>query len=305
MKRVSIIVPVYKVAAFITECANSLFSQTYENIEFIFIDDCTPDNSIEILQESIKLYPNRKSQTTIISQEKNQGQAAARNKGIEIASGDYITFVDSDDFYTNERIIADAVSILESDKTISFVQIPYIKDGKIHGKKNEIVSELEDMYKLWINGKTITNYFCDKVFRKETFGELRFKHGIIFEDRYLFPSILNRCGKIALCSNIGSYFYRTHASQTTQRNDSHALSCQIIADMRILELIPAKLKAEALTVYWRAISNSIASHNHSDIADYDFSFTDAIGVNIPLGIKIRLCIIKLIGLKNYLKLTDR
>ena len=160
------------------------------------------------------------------------------------------------------------------------------------------------MYKLWINGKIITNYFCDKVFSRNVIESLRFKEGIIFEDRHLFPSVLNNCNKVVLCSKIGAYFYRTHAGQTTQRNDPHAFQCQIIADMRILQLIPQQLVKEALTVYWRAISNSIAANNHEIIQPYSRSIFDIIGADIPIGIKLRLFIIRLIGLKNYLQIAN-
>lgn len=304
MKKVSIIIPIYKVEKFIEECTSSLFSQTYENIEFIFVNDCTPDNSIEILQETINNYPKRQNQVTIISQNRNQGLAASRNKALDVFTGDFVAFVDSDDYLTDKNIIADAIKILENNPSTSFIQIPHIKDEKTHNKQDLIIDNISDMYKLWINGKTITNYFCDKIFRRDVIESLRFKEGIIFEDRHLFPSVLNNCNKVILCSKIGAYFYRTHAGQITQRNDPHAFQCQIIADMRILQLIPRQLVKEALTVYWRAISNSIAANNHEIIQPYSRSFSEIIGADIPIGIKLRLCIIKLIGLKNYLQIAN-
>lgn len=304
MKKVSIIIPIYKAEDFIEECAISLFSQTYENIEYLFVNDCTPDNSIEILKETLNHFPKRQNQVKVITQNHNQGQAAARNKALDTFTGDFVAFVDSDDYLTDKNIIADTVSILEGDPSISFIQFPYYKDEKTFNKKDLSVDNIPEMYKLWINGKIITNYFCDKVFSRNVIESLRFKEGIIFEDRHLFPSVLNNCNKVVLCSKIGAYFYRTHAGQTTQRNDPHAFQCQIIADMRILQLIPQQLVKEALTVYWRAISNSIAANNHEIIQPYSRSFSEIICADIPIGIKLRLCIIKLIGLKNYLQLAN-
>ena len=304
MKKVSIIIPIYKAEDFIEECAISLFSQTYENIEYLFVNDCTPDNSIEILKETLNHFPKRQNQVKVITQNRNQGQAAARNKALDTFTGDFVAFVDSDDYLTDINIIADTVSILEGDPSIGFIQFPCYKDGKTFNKKDVFVDNIPEMYKLWINGKIITNYFCDKVFSRNVIESLRFKEGIIFEDRHLFPSVLNNCNKVVLCSKIGAYFYRTHAGQTTQRNDPHAFQCQIIADMRILQLIPQQLVKEALTVYWRAISNSIAANNHEIIQPYSRSIFDIIGADIPIGIKLRLCIIKLIGLKNYLQLVN-
>ena len=76
---VSICVPVYGVETYIEQCAISLFEQTYQNIEYIFVNDCTPDKSIEILKSVINRYPNKKSSIHILSHEKNKGLGAARN----------------------------------------------------------------------------------------------------------------------------------------------------------------------------------------------------------------------------------
>jgi len=96
--KVSILVPIYGVEKFIERCAVSLFEQTFEDIEYIFVNDCTPDNSIEVLKEVLKKYPHRKVQVKIINHEVNKGLAGARNTGVENATGDYILHVDSDDY---------------------------------------------------------------------------------------------------------------------------------------------------------------------------------------------------------------
>lgn len=95
---VSVIVPVYNVSRYIERCARSLFEQTLNDIEYIFIDDCSPDNSIEILHQTLSDYPSRLAQVKIISHEKNRGIAAARNTGLKFASGEFIAHCDSDDW---------------------------------------------------------------------------------------------------------------------------------------------------------------------------------------------------------------
>ena len=96
--KVSILVPIYKVSKYIERCAVSLFEQTFEDIEYIFVNDCTPDNSIEVLSNVIKRYPNRQPQIRIINHEKNRGLASARNTGIDNANGDFVLHIDSDDY---------------------------------------------------------------------------------------------------------------------------------------------------------------------------------------------------------------
>ena len=96
--KVSVIIPIYNVENFISRCAVSLIEQTLTDVEYIFIDDATPDNSIKVLQEVIQRYPNRKNQCRIIHHKQNLGLPAARNTGLAVAQGKYIFHCDSDDF---------------------------------------------------------------------------------------------------------------------------------------------------------------------------------------------------------------
>uniref|UniRef100_UPI00402975F4 glycosyltransferase family 2 protein n=1 Tax=Prevotella sp. TaxID=59823 RepID=UPI00402975F4 len=95
---VSILVPVYGVEKYIERCARSIFEQTYHDLDIVFVDDCTPDNSIEILKRVLDDYPERKEQTRIIRHEQNRGLAAARNTAVVAATGLFLTHVDSDDW---------------------------------------------------------------------------------------------------------------------------------------------------------------------------------------------------------------
>lgn len=96
---VTVIIPIYKVALYIARCAESLFNQSMrDGVEFIFVDDATPDNSINILRHCLEQHPERKEQITILKHERNMGLPAARNTGIREAVGDFIFHCDSDDF---------------------------------------------------------------------------------------------------------------------------------------------------------------------------------------------------------------
>lgn len=95
---VSVLVPVYNVSKFIERCLHTLFGQTYDNVQYIFVNDCTPDQSIEIIQKVLNEYPQRKEHVKIINHDINRGLAAARNTGIENAEGEYVLHIDSDDF---------------------------------------------------------------------------------------------------------------------------------------------------------------------------------------------------------------
>lgn len=98
MPKVSIIIPVYGVEKYIERCARSLFEQTLDDIEYLFIDDCTPDKSVEILKRVLEEYPHRKSQVVIHRMEQNSGQAKVREWGMRNARGEYVIHCDSDDW---------------------------------------------------------------------------------------------------------------------------------------------------------------------------------------------------------------
>lgn len=98
MYPISVIVPIYNVERYIEKCARSLFEQTLDNLEILFIDDCTPDNSLKIISDILKEYPNRKQTTRIISMSSNGGLAAARRRGIIEARGEFIIHCDGDDW---------------------------------------------------------------------------------------------------------------------------------------------------------------------------------------------------------------
>lgn len=96
--KVSVIVAVYNVEPYVERCAHSLFNQTLDDIEYIFVDDCSPDNSIEIIKKTLNCYPHRKKQVKFIHHETNQGQAGARTTGMKAATGEYMIHCDPDDW---------------------------------------------------------------------------------------------------------------------------------------------------------------------------------------------------------------
>lgn len=97
--KISVIVPVYGIEKYIAHCAESLFSQTFQDeVEFIFIDDCSTDKSVEILHDVIECHPKLKSKIHVVRHEVNQGLPAARNTGLNIAKGEYIIHIDGDDY---------------------------------------------------------------------------------------------------------------------------------------------------------------------------------------------------------------
>lgn len=137
--KVSILVPVYGVEKYIERCARSLFEQSYYNIEYIFVNDCTKDKSIEILTDVLDEYPHRKVQVKIIHHKRNRGLSAARNTAVANMTGDYLWHIDSDDYVavdaveelvreikkTNADVVIFGYNSVYANKTISNTIEPY------------------------------------------------------------------------------------------------------------------------------------------------------------------------------------
>ena len=96
--KVSFIVAMYNAAAYIEQCARSLFEQTEKDLEFIFVDDASPDDSGDIVRWVMEDYPERMPQVKIVRHERNKGIAPTRRTGVEVATGDYVIFIDGDDY---------------------------------------------------------------------------------------------------------------------------------------------------------------------------------------------------------------
>lgn len=128
MPKVSVIIPVYGVEKYISRCARSLFEQTLDDIEYIFVDDCTKDNSIGVLQEVLEQYPQRREQTRIVKLLVNSGQAAARKYGMQLATGDYIIHCDGDDWVDVEMYDKMWRRAIETNSDIVFCEF-YTTDG--------------------------------------------------------------------------------------------------------------------------------------------------------------------------------
>lgn len=133
---VSIIIPNYNYASYLEECINSVIGQTYKNIEIIIIDDCSNDNSIEIIENL-----QQKFDIKLIRNTENSGVSFSRNKGIEAATGEYICFLDPDDTWYPEKLERQVTLLLQQNSNLCFADIDVLKGGKItHTRKHRYKS---------------------------------------------------------------------------------------------------------------------------------------------------------------------
>lgn len=180
MSVVSVIIPVYNVESYMDRCARSLFGQTLGDIEYIFIDDCTPDHSIEIMQEVLVEYPQRKEQVRVYRMPRNSGQAKVRIQGMSMATGEYVIHCDSDDELDTdafrqlyEKAVAEDLDIVSCD----FVRIYPNGDRKYYSQVSRPGEELNDVLfnRVW-------GTLCCRLIRRSVLEEITPPIGNLCED---------------------------------------------------------------------------------------------------------------------------
>lgn len=216
--KVTIAIPVYGVASYVEKCAISLFEQTYPNLEYVFIDDCTPDKSIEIIEKVLDKYPNRKRQVRIIRQKKNKGCPAARNMAVQLATGDFIFHVDADD-YVEKDAIATLVSeqkATDADLVVAnyLIETPsetgLVRYLDISKTKEEIVKDcLDDKSSQSVWGILIRKqlYVDHKIKADESFH--------VGEDWQVSPLLLYYANKIAYVDKVVYHYQLSRPNSIT------------------------------------------------------------------------------------------
>ena len=196
MHKVSVIVTVYNTEKYVEECIISLINQTYKNIEVILIDGGSTDKTPEICHKYEKEYEN----ISVVHKE-NEGVSAARNRGIEEATGDYILFVDGDDWIENNTIEALVWLEEENESDIAFI----IKAGNEHSTGEVMIGDGKKMilHILEISAGEVWG----KLFKKQIFEDVKFPEGKLHEDLYVMPTIFLKCKKI-VAYHKGLYHYR-------------------------------------------------------------------------------------------------
>lgn len=227
--KISVIIPVYNVAAYLKGCLESVINQTFPNLEIILVNDGSTDNSLSICEQ----YQSRNSQIKIITQ-KNCGLSAARNRGIEAATGNYITFIDSDDWYSSINVLNILYQLLKknnSDIVVSnFVEFDnHTNEYYTHVFSNtpviSTISPHQWMTKQYQNNESLSQCFSTawgKLFRRDYFKNVRFPIGKIAEDDLTIWKLYLQAKKIVY-TNQSLYVYRNHRTDSITAMTNNAL----------------------------------------------------------------------------------
>ena len=223
--KLSVIVPVYKVEAYLAACVDSLMAQTMDDLEILLVDDGSPDRSGEIADSYAARFPEKVRVLHVA----NGGQGRARNLALPLAQGEYVGFVDSDDWVDAcmyEKLCTRA------DETGADVVVCDFLERYVDGREQILPAALQD-HPLSAAGSS-----CNKIFRRSRIGELRFPEGLWYEDFYFSAVMLVRSGRTEYIRE-PLYIYR-RGQESTMHNNNAAKNLDMLRIMDLLEqeLVP-------------------------------------------------------------------
>lgn len=207
---ISVIIPVYNTENYLQECLDSVINQTYDNLEIIIINDGSTDNSLEVCNK----YKDIDSRIRIINQ-KNQGQANARNVALDTAKGEYVAFIDSDDIISQNYLATLYNYSKKYDSEVAFCNVYEFKGiFKTNIKSTAIpkVYSTEGYMKMYIERK-VSAKACGLLFKSKLVNNVRFRENIFFEDWDYIYRLVNNANKVVYIRE-SLYFYRQRQDST-------------------------------------------------------------------------------------------
>lgn len=216
MPTISVIVPIYKVEPYLRQCVDSILGQTFRDFELILVDDGSPDGCPAICDE----YAKMDSRVKVIHKE-NGGLSSARNVGLDVAKGEYIAFVDSDDWIHLEYLeqLMNAIQSQNADMSVCNI-IPSYPPDYTGWKRKVSVLEYEKLTQQQMADRLTekANWFYvvawNKLYRRGIWDRLRFPEGFIHEDEAVIHRVIRSCQKIAVIPE-PLYYYRQLPSSIT------------------------------------------------------------------------------------------
>lgn len=281
MKKISVITLIYNSKLYIERCVRSLFSQTLRNeIEFIFVDDGSTDNSLSILEKLISEYPERENETLIIKHESNKGSAVARNTGLLEASGKYIIYCDSDD-WVEPAMYEDMLRKAEINDA-DIVVCDYIGEFT---KKSIVYRQRfcnnKDLNKELILSGKIHNGLCNKLIKRSILidNKIYFTEGVnLWEDVSVICRVIYFCNVFANVEHPYYHYVQYNTASYTKRKIEISVK-QILEATNIVVDFYSKIESPLSKFYIsliraRAFISCIKRANYSDCKKYVQEFSD-------------------------------
>ena len=229
--KLSIVIPVYQAENTLTRCLDSIANQSFRDWQAILVNDASTDNSRAICNDYVK----RDRRFQVVHLNHNGGLSNARNVGISKARGEYITFVDSDDYIADESFKI-LFEIINTNSDYDLLEYPI--NEHYGSKKKHLLQfqrkEYTDMLAYWLEGEAYKHtYACNKIYKREVFKGVKYPRQKVFADALVLPSILKNCKRVAT-TDVGLYYYCYNPNGITETANGKDLSNLLEAHTRAL-----------------------------------------------------------------------
>lgn len=226
---ISIVVPIYNTSFYIEQCVRSLFEQDYNSIEYVFINDCSTDNSVEILEKIIEDYPNRKQDVKIFHNDLNKGLGYTRKQGIKKASGKYILQIDSDDWIENQMCSILYNKALEENADI--ICSDYFENYPNNEKyiTQRYTNDNWDGFESILSG-VLHGSVCNKLINRELYLQNNIyppENFSLFEDKIVSLKLFSKAKKIAYINDAFLHY----------RQNPHSMTSVLISSKQVQDTI--------------------------------------------------------------------
>lgn len=227
---ISVIVPIYNVEIYLDKCVNSIVNQTYKNLEILLIDDGSPDNCPNMCE----IWKKKDNRINVIHKE-NGGLSSARNTGLDNCNGEFVSFIDSDD-WVDERFIEKLyIGISTSEADISVVGGWRVYSDRMvnytEGLEERIFSQKETIYSYLYFRNNLVGGVADKLFKRNLFDDIRFPLGLTSEDRYTWALICDRVSRLYFNPEPLYYYVCREGSISNSKLNESAFDTIKITDM--------------------------------------------------------------------------
>ena len=204
---ISVIVPVYNVAQYLEKSIASIQQQTYQNLEIILVDDGATDESGRLCEQIAE-----QDERVLVYHKENEGLSQARNDGLKQAHGDYVIFIDSDDYIHPEMIASLYQQLVKEDADVSSCGVMNVyansESPQTENQDDYFVCDTETFLREYLIGEKIPGTICNKLIKKEIAAQLTFPKGLIYEDAYYHFDLIKVAKKYVV--NTKPYYYYFH-----------------------------------------------------------------------------------------------
>lgn len=299
----TVIIPVYRVEKTLDRCLRSVANQ-HTDMEIILVDDGSPDRCPVLCDE----WARRDSRIRVIHQD-NRGLSAARNTGIDAAKGDYVTFIDSDDYLASGTYDA-LMETVNSNPDFDILEFPVARFVG-SSKQEEIIfpnHSYTDMQDYWLNACAYDHaYAWNKIYRRSVFDHIRFPEGRVFEDVQTLPRLLNHCSVVATTAK-GCYYYFFNEDGITQQATAEQQHQLLEAHLPIIcDLMKGDVKSldevDAFSRYYLHVLNiqitaCRLSHEEPELPYYRAHYLPG----LPFIMRLKIFLLHLLGIKALCRL---